>query len=293
MRRSTALIASLTSQVGVHTIRTMNDNARSVPVYVDAHAHLDEYPDTWLGAVLQQLEDEHIVSISTAMAPGSYERALKIQQLSPWVCATLGVHPWNARHFVTELDEIAPALEGSPMFGEIGLDFRNVRDHTLYAAQVEVLEFFLSAAKEQDKIINVHTSGAEAEVIELLERYDIRRAIIHWYSGPIEPLRGMVSRGYLFTFGCELLSSGLIQSIAGEIPLEQVLTETDNPGGPQWVFGEPAMPDLVRPVLQALSIMKGPDEAEMQEQVRQNMRRLIGDDTRLREVSHLLRGALE
>lgn len=259
----------------------MKNSSGSRPAYVDAHVHLDEYPDTWLGAVLRQLEEERIVSISTAMAPQAYERALEIQQRSPWVCATIGVHPWNAHHFANSLDTLTPLLQDSPMFGEIGLDYRNVRDRSLYAAQVRVLEFFLTAAKEQDKIVNVHTSGAEAEVVDLLERHDTGRAIIHWYSGPVDPLRRMVARGYMFTFGCEVLSSSFIQSIAQEIPVEQVLTETDNPGGPQWVFGEPAMPELVKTVLQALSIIKGLDEDDAREQVRHNMLSLLGDDRRL------------
>jgi len=268
----------------------MNDTNARPAIYVDAHAHLDEYPDTWMGAVLRELDELRIATISTAMAPGAYEVALQIQERSPWVLATLGVHPWNAGHFVTGLDEIEPALEGSPMFGEIGLDFRNVRDSSQYDAQVRVLEFFLSAAREQDKIVNLHTSGAETEVLELLERYDIRRAIIHWYSGPAEPLLRMAARGYQFTFGCELLSSEFIQSIAHQVPAAQVLTETDNPGGPQWVFGEPAMPDLVKPVLQALAMVHGKEELEMQEQVRQNMLRLIDSDPRLDTFASALRG---
>jgi len=178
------------------------------------------------------------------------------------------------------------------MFGEIGLDFRNVHDTTQYDAQHRVLEFFLSAAKEQDKVVNLHTSGAEPEVLELLERYDIRRAIIHWYSGPVEPLRRMVARGYLFTFGCELLSSEFIQSIAREVPAAQVLTETDNPGGSQWVFGEPAMPDIVKPVLQALAIVQGLDETDMQEQIRLNMLHLIDNDRRLERLAAALRGGV-
>ncbi len=259
-------------------------------VYVDAHAHLDEYPDTWLGVVFDQLDELRIATISTAMAPQAYEHALKIQERSRWVLATLGIHPWNAPYFVTQLDDLAPDLEGSPMFGEIGLDFRNVRDASLYDSQARVLEFFLSAAKEQDKVVNLHTSGAEAEVLELLERYDIRRAIIHWYSGPPEPLKRLVARGYHFTFGCELLSSGFIQSIAGEIPVAQLLTETDNPGGPQWVFGEPAMPDLVPTVLQALAVTHGMDEAVMAECVRRNMLDLTRGDARLDRLTQALTG---
>ncbi|MBN1152985.1 MAG: TatD family hydrolase [Dehalococcoidia bacterium] len=271
----------------------MFDSEKGPAIYIDAHAHLDEYPDTWLGAVLGQLEDERIATISTAMAPGAYERTLLIQERSLWVTATLGIHPWNAHHFVTGLDEIEPSLEGSPLFGEIGLDFRNVHDHSLYDPQKRVLEFFLSAAREQDKIVNVHTSGAEPEVLELLERYDTRRAIIHWYSGPAEPLRRLVARGYQFTFGCELLSSEFIQSIARAVPATQTLTETDNPGGPQWVYGEPAMPDLVKPLVQALAIVHGLDETDMREQVRRNMLRLIDGDRRLNRLRSALTGGTQ
>ena len=260
---------------------TMSDETKNLPVLVDAHAHLDEYPDTWLGAVLNQLEDDRIATISTAMAPQAYERALLIQERSQYVLATLGVHPWNAHYFVTHLDELEESMQGSPMFGEIGLDFRNVRDTMLYDSQERVFEFFLSAAKEQDKVVNVHTSGAEIESVDLFERYDIDRAIIHWYSGPSEPLRRMVDRGYYFTFGCEILSSELIRTIAQEVPLERILTETDNPGGPQWVFGEPAMPDLVKTVLEALALVHGADVQEMAEHVRRNMLTLVGSDNRL------------
>jgi len=98
----------------------------------------------------------------------------------------------------------------------------------------------------------------------------------------------MIARGYHFTFGCELLSSEAIQAIAREVPLTQLLTETDNPGGPQWVFGEPAMPDLLRTVLQALAVTHGVDETEMQERVRRNMLALIGDDPRLDRLARLL-----
>jgi TatD DNase family protein len=255
---------------------------------VDAHAHLDEYPDTWLGAVLDQLQEQRIATITVAMAPQSFERALQIEKLSPFVVATMGIHPWNAHHFVTMLDELEELLQASPMFGEIGLDFHNVRDTSLYDSQERVFEFFLDAARQQDKIVNVHTSGAEEEVVELLQRYDVRRSIIHWYAGPPGPLRRMIDRGCYFTFGCELLQSEAIQSIAREVPVERVLTETDNPGGPQWVFGEPAMPDLVGSVLEGLAVIYGRDTADMAGQVRRNALELAGSDVRLERFRHAL-----
>jgi TatD DNase family protein len=267
----------------------MKNEPSELCALVDAHVHLDEYPDTWLGPVLRQLEEDRIVSMSTAMAPGAYERALLIQEKSDFVLATLGVHPWNAPYFVTRLDELEEQMSGSPMFGEIGLDYRKVQDSLQHEAQVRVFEFFLSTAREQDKIVNVHTWGAEAEALELLERYDIERGIMHWYAGPSEPLQRMVSRGYYFTFGTELLVSEQIQSLARKVPVGQLLTETDNPGGPQLVFGDAAMPDIVKTVIEALAIVHGMDVAEMAEVVRGNMLRLIGSDNRLERLSRVLR----
>jgi Tat protein secretion system quality control protein TatD with DNase activity len=40
------------------------------------------------------------------------------------------------------------------MIGEIGLDYHFVQDTSTYPAQRKVLEFFLDAAREQEKIIN-------------------------------------------------------------------------------------------------------------------------------------------
>src|SRR5918996_1254018 len=95
-------------------------------------------------------------------------------------------------------------------------------------------EYFFAAAREQKKIVNLHTKGGEKSILELLERYDVARPIIHWYSGPLDILRALVQFGAYFTIGVEVLYSETIQTIAREIPEHLLLTETDNPGGLQW-----------------------------------------------------------
>jgi len=85
------------------------------------------------------------------------------------------------------------------MIGEVGLDHYFVEDAATYPAQKKVFEYLLGAAGEQDKIVTLHTKGAEGEVLEALDRYGIRRAIVHWYSGPLDILRGLVARGAYFT----------------------------------------------------------------------------------------------
>src|SRR6266513_2475265 len=48
--------------------------------------------------------------------------------------------------------------------------------------------------------------------------YADRRAIIHWYSGPMDILKAMIDYGCYFTVGVEMLYSDYIRAIAKEIP---------------------------------------------------------------------------
>lgn len=247
---------------------------------VDVHAHLDKYGDE-LPSVLVQIADHRILTVSNSMDLPSYARNLKIARGCELVLATFGVHPWNASQYADRLDELAEAIEQSPMLGEIGLDYCFVQDKSQYDAQQKVLEFFLAAARDQDKIVNLHTKGAEDQVLRLLDRYEIRRAIIHWYSGPLDTLRELVDRGFYLTVGVQLLHADDIRAIAREIPPDRILTETDNPGGHQWLTGAPGMPRLIGQIVRELAAVRQTTTESLASAIEANVLRLIGDDTRL------------
>ena len=74
------------------------------------------------------------------------------------------------------------------MIGEIGLDRRWVEEPERYEPQRAVFSHFLRRAAALDRVINVHTSGAEAECLEAIVAHGCRRVIVHWYSGPLDVL---------------------------------------------------------------------------------------------------------
>lgn len=131
------------------------------------------------------------------------------------------------------------------MFGEIGLDYRVVTDANLCPAQRRVFEWFLDLARAQDKMISVHRVGAEQETADLLGRYEGVRAIIHWYSEPLDVLDQMIEAGLMFSVGVEILHSDHIRDVAAAIPADKLLAETDNPGGPRWLTGDTGYPSLI------------------------------------------------
>ena len=243
---------------------------------IDAHIHLDRY-EAELDAALQEIVDNRIFSISNSMDVPSYRRNLEIGERCPLVLPTFGIHPWNVSQYANGLNGLDWAMEQSPIYGEIGLDYHFIEDASQYPAERAVLEFFLRAAKEQNKIVNLHTKGAEEDVLRLLERYNIQRAIVHWYSGPLDIFRKLASRGAYFTFGPELWDSEHIQALAMECPIGRLLTETDN-AGHRLPDGSVRMPLLVRDVVTALAGVRGITVESMIETVESNLLRLIRDD---------------
>jgi TatD DNase family protein len=254
-------------------------------VLIDAHAHLDLYDDDVLESALEEIKQHGIFTISNSMDLPSYGRNLEIGQMSQLVLPTFGVHPWKAPESVHRLQELTDAIEQSLMLGEIGLDHQFVEDTRQYPAQREVFEFFLAAAKEQNKIVNLHTKGAEQEVLKLLAQYDIQRAIVHWYSGPLDLLRELAERGVCFTVGVEVLYSDGIKTIVRELPSELLLTETDNPGGFKWLTGVPGMPHMLTEVVEVLAKLREMTIEEMVQTLQSNFERLIGDNPRWSEMS--------
>jgi TatD DNase family protein len=248
---------------------------------LDAHTHLDHYDDAALDAALEQIAAQRILSVAVAIDPPSYTRVLEIAARSPLVLPCFGIHPWEAHRYAHDLDALQPLIDLSPLLGEIGLDYVWDEDPAHYPAQRKVFAHFLTVAAAQDKIVNLHTKGAEHDVVMMLDRFGVRRAIVHWYSGPRDAFEALIACDCYFTFGVETRHSTAIQALAQAAPLERILTETDGPEGLRWLTGEVGMPRHIHDVLQALADAHGLSVAAMAGIVAANWRRLIAGDRRL------------
>jgi TatD DNase family protein len=256
---------------------------------IDAHVHLDKYGDL-LDEALRQIETERIFTVATAMDVPSYLEMQKIGELSELVLPTFGIHPRRAAEYADRLPEISRYIEMSPAIGEIGLDFHWVKDTSTYSAQRKVLEYFIAAAAEQNKFVNLHTKAGEKEILDLLEKHDIRRAIIHWYSGPLDILQAMIDFGCYFTIGVEVQYSDHIKAIAKLIPDHLLLTETDNPGALKWLNknDEIGMPTAIQNVVDKVAELRQSTSAQVTQLIHANFARMIKDDPWLEDI----RGAL-
>jgi len=250
---------------------------------IDAHSHLDRYLlfrefGRSIDPVLRQIEEQKILTISNSMDLTSYKMNCRIAKKSKYVIPAFGIHPWNAYRYVEKAESIEKLIDNTEIVGEIGLDSYYVKDKSRYPAQRKIFSLFLS--KSVNKIVSVHTKGAERETLDLLRKFGNEKVVIHWFSGDLMVLREMIKEGYYFSIVPEVKSSEHIREIVKNIPLKQLLTETDNPGGPASYLGEKGMPILIRIVIEVAKI-KDKTPKQMERIVKDNFVRLASSSANI------------
>jgi TatD DNase family protein len=243
---------------------------------VDAHAHLDWYTEAWPEA-LNQIEKHRILTMAVAMDVPSYQKTLELARSCPLIIPAFGIHPWEAARYTDRLHELDGYLEETPVIGEAGLDFHYVKDRDLYPGQLKVFEYECCWAQRLSKPMNLHTRGADREVLEMLTRYRIGRSIIHWYAGPHSLIESYLAAGCYFTVGVDVLNPRKAPGIAAILPVERMLLETDNPDGYRWLAKEIGMPDLLLKILEKVALIKGMTTSELENRLWRNWQDFFGE----------------
>lgn len=249
-------------------------------MFLDIHTHLDLYKGKMLDLALGEIERNQIFSVTNSMDFISYRKNCDLAKKCKYALPVFGIHPWNAHLYVDKLDSLEEYIEESLMIGEIGLDYYLVKDTHQHIAQRKVFEFLLNEAKRLNKIVILHTKGAEDDVLRMLRHYNIERAIIHWYSGPIEKFFDYIREGCIFTIGFMVLHSDFIRVMARKLPLNQILTETDNPGGLQWYSGKTGMPILIKDIVREIARIRNRNKEEIKNNIWDNFMQILTYDER-------------
>ncbi len=133
----------------------------------------------------------------------------------------------------------------------------------------------LDCAESDDKLVNIHSAGAEQTVLEMLRTRNLENVILHWYSGPVETLRALLDCGHHFTVGVAVLYDEQIRAIARYIPDDRLLTETDNPGGERFHTGRTGRPDLIAEIETCVADLRATDTEALCSLVKRNALRLL------------------
>jgi TatD DNase family protein len=246
---------------------------------VDSHCHLD-FPDfaAERDAVIERARAAGVgtmVTISTRVRRFDAIRA--IAETYPEVWCTVGTHPHHAAEepdvFVGELLKLAehPRCIG---IGEAGLDYHYERSPRDIAARV--FRTHIGAARASGLPLVIHARDADADMIRILREemgQGAFKAVLHCFSSGAELARAGVELGFLVSFSGILTfkRSEDLRAIAAEVPLDQLLVETDAPYlAPQPWRGKTNEPAYVAHTASVLADVKGVSFDRIADQTTQN-----------------------
>ncbi|GAA4419517.1 TatD family hydrolase [Nibrella viscosa] len=242
--------------------------------YVDTHCHLDLFPE-----IRQQVLQEDaapIKTITVTNAPKFWQPNSNLFSNCKNIRVALGLHPELAIERLKELSVFEENITATRYIGEIGLDGTS-KDAQVRNAQHIVFTTILKLLQNQaSKILTVHSRAAASETVEeLIEllRLGSHPVILHWYSGELEPLRRAVNAGFFFSVNHRMVSSKKGQAMLSNIPVKQILTETDAP----FTFSDKVTnrEDSLRETISGLSRIWKIEPVESKEIIWQNFKSLL------------------
>ena len=193
---------------------------------IDTHCHFDMMPHP--EAYISAKERAGDIVIGMTNLPSHFKIGQPYIKSYKHVRLALGLHPLLASESINNLALFNSLLYQTSYVGEIGLDFSKEGIATKNT-QIIVLRSLLESLRGKQKIISVHSRKAERVLFDLLCEYNIQNVIFHWYSGPVDLIPSIISKGYYFSINESMTKSKNGRAILEQIPRNRILTETDAP----------------------------------------------------------------
>lgn len=170
----------------------------------------------------------------------------------------------------SEVERFFSSLGQADYVGEVGIDGSRQGKPT-EARQVQLFDRVLAEPRVKEKMLTVHSRGAEKQVVERMEKASVA-GILHWYTGSLSVAERALAAGLYFSVNPSMIRSKGGQRLLQFLPADRVLTETDGPYSR--VGSRKSRPVDIPPVVEGLAGMWGIAATEAAQVVIQNMARL-------------------
>lgn len=203
---------------------------------IDTHTHLDDPRyDTDRAAMIVRAREAGVETLITIGCDLTTSRsAVTLADQYPFIHASIGVHPHEARHIADNwYDELRRLAANKKVvaFGEIGLDYHY--NHSSPKEQRDRFREQLQLARELKLPVIIHTREAQEDTITILreEKASEMGGVFHCFSGDAWLAKDALDLGFYLSFSGILTfpNASVLREIAKNTPLDRLLIETDCP----------------------------------------------------------------
>ncbi len=256
-------------------------------MFVDSHAHLDGRQfDSDREQVIARARESGVhtmVAIGNGDGPPTLDAGIRLAEKHPFMYATVGIHPHEARlasdHAYAEMERLARRPKVIA-WGEIGLDY--FYDHSPRETQQQVFTRQMESASAAGLPIVIHcrpsdgSDNAWDDCLRLIQDQWAPKGIggiLHCFTGTWVHAKRALDMGFMISFAGNVTfpKAQQIRDAALEIPLDRILIETDCPYlAPIPHRGKRNEPSYVKETARKLGELRGLSIEEMGEQTSRN-----------------------
>lgn len=253
-------------------------------ILTDTHIHLysDDYEkdrgELIENAFQQNIERFFLPAIDSETTEAMYELEARYPEN---VFLMMGLHPTHVQeNFEEELNHVEEQFEKRRFYavGEIGIDLH--WDKSTLEIQQEAFRRQIKLAKKYKLPIVIHCRKAFDEVFEVLEeeKSEDLFGIFHCFTGNLKQAKRALSYNLkLGIGGVVTFKNGKIDKFLNEIPLKEIVLETDGPYlSPTPFRGKRNEPEYLLKVAEKLAEIYEHQLAEIAEITTQNSKDIFG-----------------
>ncbi|MDR1589265.1 MAG: TatD family hydrolase [Oscillospiraceae bacterium] len=200
----------------------------------DTHAHYDDDRfdgdlDSIMGA-MPGAGVSYILNASSSVRAA--KKGLAIAEKYPFVYASVGVHPHDAKDMdggsIGEMEALLRHPKAVAV-GEIGLDYHY--DFSPRGVQRERFVEQLEMAARVGKPVIIHEREARGDTLEIIGKYPGLTGVVHCFSGDWETAQIILGMGWYLSFTGVITFKNARSALeaAARAPIERIMLETDSP----------------------------------------------------------------
>lgn len=262
-----------------------NETGKGAARLFDAHCHLDLMSNAT--QVARDAAAGGLAFLAVTVEPRGYETArLTLGELAN-VHLAAGLHPWwvaDGRCGPDDVERAAELAAQTHLIGEVGLDFspRHVPKNTEVIQAVALRSICQAVARTSDpatpKVLSIHAVRAANRCLDILEETGCLRrcrCVFHWFSGSSDELHRAVQADCWFSVNEIMLRTRRGREYARQLPLAQLLTETDLPPHAGEPFSAIAIQESLERTIGAVAAIRKLDPEELRKTLATNARALL------------------
>ena len=243
-------------------------------MFIDSHCHI--YYETFDNDIADVINRAHDVGVTKLVCVGvdleSSESSINLADKYEDVYATVGFHPHESKlaesNYLNNLESMArhPKVVA---IGEIGLDFHY--NHSDTNIQKKIFIEQLELAKSINLPTVVHSRNADIETFEAISGIKKSRGVVHCFASDLKHAKKIIKLNYHISFTGLITFAKDLAEVVKEIPLKNILIETDSPYlSPIPFRGKRNEPQHVIEIAKEIAHIKGVDLSVVENETTRN-----------------------